>query len=95
MPISKYSTSKEEIFQELYQSYITHPTEKQIILREKAELIKKSWLTQLENKFDSLGLMFKYSLKPSEIKYHTNSNHPYYSITAPLYILELSKKTEY
>lgn len=91
MSISKYSTSKEQLFAYLYQDLLNNPSKPHTTLEERGDIINVKWLLQLEQIFKRKGLKFSYLLKPPTRTCHNSNGRFYFSISSPVYEFTLER----
>ncbi|WP_407603157.1 hypothetical protein [Acinetobacter pittii] len=89
--IETYKTSVDELFSYLIQPLKDNTSTLSSTVEEKVELIPKEWIIELEQAFSRHGLKFTYSVKESETVWHNDSNMPYATTSAPMYLLKVER----
>jgi len=86
-----YKTSVDQLFSYLMQPLTDDTSTLSSTFEEKVELIPKEWIIELEQAFSRHGFKFTYSVKESETVWHNDSNMPYATISAPMYLLKVER----
>jgi hypothetical protein len=91
MKVQSCKTSVDELFSYLMQPLNDDASKLFSTVEEKVEHIPKEWITELEQAFTRYGFKFTYSIKESETVWHHDSNMPYATISAPIYLLKVQR----
>ena len=91
MSVETYKTSVEEIFQYLIQPLNNDASKTSSTWEEKVELVPEEWLSELERAFTRYRFKFTYSIKESETVWHNDSNMPYATTSAPMYLFKVER----
>lgn len=91
MNVKTYNTSVDELFSYLMQPLNDDASKLFSTVEEKVELVPNEYLTKLEQAFTRYGFKFTYSIKESETVWHNDSNIPYATTSAPMYLLKVER----
>lgn len=91
MSVETYKTSVDELFSYLMQPLMDDNLTLSSTVEERMELIPKEWIIELEQAFTRHGLKFTYSIRESETVWHNDSNLPYATTSAPMYLLKVER----